>query len=293
MLLGLEADVEADYHRVLAEFEPVEGLGVPCLSVGDVLRAHYLVANHFYLEGEGIGGLGPRSRELLESAVYRQVASFGGLVKWDRLFDVTATLFFGVIRNHAFYDANKRTAFLSALYQLYQAGFCPSVSEKEFEDLTVDVADRKLHKYSRYRDLVRSGLPDPEVRFISKWLKDNTRRIDHRRYAITYRELEVILRRYGFYMESPDNNYIDIIRYETKRRAFGILSPREERVRVGRIGFPRWTCQVLPQTIKLVRKMTGLSAKDGFDSGAFFHGLDPMQSLITSYNEPLLRLAYR
>lgn len=132
MLLGLEADVESDYHRVLAEFEPIEELGMHCLSVADVLRAHYLVANHFYLQGEGIGGLGPRSRELLESAVYRQVAAFGDVIKWDRLFDVTATLFFGVIKNHAFHDANKRTAFLSILYQLYQAGYCPAVDKKQF-----------------------------------------------------------------------------------------------------------------------------------------------------------------
>jgi prophage maintenance system killer protein len=293
MLLGLEPEVEADYHRVLADFEPIGALGAPCLSVADVLRAHYLVANHFYLEGAGIGGIGPRSRELLESAVYRQVASFGGVVKWDRLFDVTATLFFGIIRNHAFYDANKRTAFLSALYQLYEGGFCPAVSEKTFEDFTVDIAERALGKYARYRDLARSGDPDPEVKFISKWLKDNTRRVDNKRYAITYRELEVILKRYGFHMEDPEDNYISIFKYETKRRMFGVLAPEIKRIRVGRIGFPRWTCQVLPQTVKLVRQLTSLSAKDGVDSGAFFHGMDPMQSLITTYNAPLLRLANR
>lgn len=94
-------------------------------------------------------------------------------------------------------------------------------------------------------------------------------------------------------MENPDKNYIDIVRYKKGGRKFGFFAVRDERVRVGRIGFPRWTCQVLPQTIKLVRQMTSLSAKDGVDSGAFFHGLDPMQSLITDYNEPLMRLAYR
>ena len=264
-----------------------------CLSVGDVLRAHYLVANHFYIEGTGIGGIGPKSRELLESAVFRQVTAFGGVTKWDRLFDVTATLFYGIIRNHAFYDANKRTAFLSALHQLYIGGFCPSVDEKKFEDFTVDIADHALSKYARYKDLVKSRDPDPEVRFISKWLKDNTRRIDNKRYAITYRELEVILRRYDYFLENPENNYIDIVRYEKKRRIFGLIGAAEQRIRVGRIGFPRWTCQVLPQTIKLTRQLTNLSAKDGVDSGAFFHGLDPIQSLITTYNEPLLRLANR
>lgn len=293
MLLELEPNVKSEYDRFLNEFEPVREFGQPYLSVTDVLRAHFLIANHFYLEGSGIGGIGPRSKELLESAVHRQVASFGGITKWDRLFDVAATLFFGLIKNHAFYDANKRTAFLTVLFQLYQNGFCPAVSEKKFEDFTVEIAENQLGKYARYNDLVKSGDHDPEVKFISKWIKDNTRRIDNKRYAITYRELETIFKRYGFYLENPDNNYIDITKYVEKKRMFGMLRPENQKVRVGRIGFPRWTAQVAPGTLKLARDLTSLSARDGVDSGAFFNGMDPMQSLITTYNEPLMRLAYR
>lgn len=292
-MLNLEPEVQAEYDRILNNFTPISILGQPYLSVSDVLRAHFFVANHFYLQGEGIGGIGPRSKELLESAVYRQVSSFRGIQKWTNIFDITATLFFGIIKNHAFYDANKRTAFLSALYQLYENGYCPSISEKKIEDFTVDVAENALGKYSRFKDLQKSGDPDPEVKFISRWLKDNTRKVDNKRYAITYRELEVILRRYGFFMENPENNYIDIVKYENPKKIFGVTISSTKRVRVGKIGFPRLTAQVAPGTIKIVRKITGLSAKDGVDSGAFFHGLDPMQSLITTYNEQLLSLAYR
>lgn len=293
MLFDLEPQVRAEYDRTLSDFEPIQQFGKPYLSVADVLRAHFLVANHFYLEGSGIGGIGPRSADLLESAVHRQVASFRGIAKWERLFDVTATLFFGIIKNHAFYDANKRTAFLTALFQLYDNGFCPAVHERLFEDFTVEVAENQLSKYARFREFVRNGEPDPEIRFISKWLKLNTRRVDNKPYAITYRELDAILRRYGFFLENPDNNYIDIARYDMKKRLFGVLKPETVRVRVGRIGFPRATAQVAPGTLKLTRQLTGLSAKDGVDSGAFFHGLDPMQSLITTYNAPLLSLANR
>lgn len=293
MLLELEPEVQEEYQRVLAEFEPVEEFGRPYLSVADVLRAHFLVANHFYLEGSGIGGIGPRSNDLLMSAVYRQLTAFRGIPKWERLFDVTATLFFGIIKNHAFYDANKRTAFLTALYQLYDSGFCPAVHEKIFEDFTVEIAERRLGKYKRFRDILKSGDPDPEIRFISKWLKTNTRRVDNRQYAITYRELDAILKRYGYHLEDPNDNYIDVVRYDHRKRMFGVLGTETIRVRVGRIGFPRWTAQVAAGTLKLARSMTNLSAKDGVDAGAFFHGLDPMQSLITTYNEPLLRLAHR
>lgn len=83
------------------------------------------------------------------------------------------------------------------------------------------------------------------------------------------------------------------MKYEKRRRFYGFGKEEDIRVRIGRIGFPRWTAQVSAATIKTARELTGLTANHGVDSGAFFHGLDPMQSLITTYNEPLLRLADR
>ena len=293
MLLELEPRVEAEYHRHLDSLEPIERLPRPCLSVDDVLRAHFLIANHFCQEGEGIGGIGPRSVELLQSAVYRQVVCFGGVSKWDRLFDIAATLFFGLIKDHPFHDANKRTAFLSLLYQLYENGFCPSIHEEKFEDMTVLVAENDLGKYSRFRELKSKNAYDPEVRFLAKWLKDNTRRIDNKKRSVTFRDLEAILHKFGFVLENPDDNHIEVVQYRQRKRLFGLARPTEERVRLGRIGFPGRSAQVKPSTLKHVREMTNLSAKDGVDSAAFFDGLDPMQTLIASYNEPLMRLAYR
>jgi hypothetical protein len=78
-MLDLDPSIEEEYQRSLArasemKWHPRAG----CLDAFDVLRAHFLIANHFYLEGEGIGGIGPRDFGLLESAVHRQIASFGG-----------------------------------------------------------------------------------------------------------------------------------------------------------------------------------------------------------------------
>ena len=103
----------------------------------------------------------------------------------------------------------------------------------------------------------------------------------------------MILRRYGFFLENPDNNHIEVVIYRKKRRLLGFGSPIEERIRIGRIGFPSDTAQVSRNTLQHVRDLTNLSAKDGVDSAAFFDGLDPVQSLIANYNEPLMRLAYR
>ena len=137
----LEPDINREYLRALDQtveirWEPRAG----CLDMQDVLRAHFLIANHFYLEGEGIGGVGPRDFGLLESAIHRQISSFGGKDRWTDPFDLSATLFFGLIKNHPFHDANKRTAFLSLLFQLSAAGWTPAVAEKIVEDFTVEVA---------------------------------------------------------------------------------------------------------------------------------------------------------
>lgn len=293
MLVELEPEIRAEYDRTIADFEPVTEFGDSYLSTADVLRVHYSIANHFYLEGSGIGGIGPKSKELLESAVFRQITAYGGTSKWDGIFDITATLMFGLIKNHAFHDANKRTAFLTALYQLYSAGYCATAKEKKFEDLTVQIAENNLSKYNRYNDLVKSGTDDPEIKFISKWLRQNMRRLDKRTYRITYRELKAILLRFGFHMENPSSNYIDINKYITKKRVFGLLKSQESSIRVGRVGFHSWTATVSDGTIKLVREVTELSAKDGVDSAAFFKGQDPMQSLIATYNDQLIRLADR
>lgn len=263
------------------------------LLAKDVLRAHFLIANHFYLEGEGLGGIGPKSIPLLLSAVDRQFVGYGGTPKWTDRFDICATLFFGLIKNHAFHDANKRTAFLSVLFLLYRFGWCPSVPETEFEDFTVEISDNLLSKYARYKDLVKNGDPDPEVRFISWYLRRNTRQVDKSQYSVTFRELKVILNRYGFDLRHPSGNHINVVRLEKRRRFFGLGALEEFETRVCQIGFPRWTAEVGRSALKTVREATNLSARDGVDSAAFFKGLDPMQSLIASYNKPLMSLANR
>lgn len=292
-MLELEPEITQEFLRFTSDYSEPAALAAPCLSVHDVMKAHFQIANHFYLEGSGIGGIGPKDMNMLESTVFRQVTGFGGAMKWTQPFDISATLYYGIIKNHCFHDANKRTAFLTILYQLYQSNYCPKVSEKEIEDFTVDVAEDQLSKYNRYRDLLKSGDEDPEVKFISFWFKKRCRRLDKKKYTITYRELQKILNRYGYHLENPDGNYIDVISYKTEKTLFGFGKPKTIANRVLKIGFPRWTAQVFDETIKQVRQACNLSHKDGVDSGAFFHGLDPIQSLITTYNDPLMRLADR
>lgn len=89
------------------------------IGLFDVLRAHYLICDFFTEEGSGLFQPGPRDLGLLESAVGRQQATFFGVTKWQTEFQKIASLFYGLVKDHPFHDANKRTAFLVALYALH------------------------------------------------------------------------------------------------------------------------------------------------------------------------------
>jgi death-on-curing protein len=259
------------------------------IGIHDVLRAHFLLLDYFLREGEGVGGVGPRDLSLLHSAVSRQIVGFGGKKKWVDEIDVCATLFYGLIKNHPFYDCNKRTALLTGLYFLQQIGRTPDAPQRDFENLTVRVAESRLAHYTAFKRFAK--LEDADVLFISNFLRRNTRVIDKQYYIITYKQLNTILSRYGFRLSHPNNNQIDVVKDVVKTK--GLFFRRKETVteRITQIGFPGWKSEVSRTAIKRIREATKLAHKNGVDSGAFFHGIDSMEALISAYKGPLERLA--
>ena len=207
-------------------------------------------------------------------------------------YEIAATLLFGLIKDHPFHDANKRTAFLSTLYYLFRKNCIPQIHQQCFEEFTVEIADDKLGRYARYDDL-RKKESDPEVRFIAYWLKTNTRKMDKRYYIITYTDLARILGEFGFTLENPSGNHIDVVKQETKLGGLFRSTPKVVQTRVCRIGFPGWTKQVSEKDIKTIRKATDLTHERGVDSQTFFKGVDSLGALIAEYEPALRRLAER
>lgn len=257
-----------------------------------VLRAHFLVADYFYGEGYGIAALGPRDPNLLHSAVYRQFVSYGGRDKWQNPYERCATLIFGLVKDHPFHDANKRTGLLVLLHFLNQMNRGTTVKQKDLENLVVDIAEGNLRKFRRQQEL-STKTDDPEIYFIADYLRRNSRKRDNRYYTITYRELDRRLREYGFCLDNARNNFIDVCRIETKKGLLGFGKTRTELIRVAQIGFPSWKRQVGKKAISTVRKETNLTPEKGVDSESFFRGADPFYALISEYHAPLERLAYR
>lgn len=291
----LAEPIQQEYDRWLSEVgEDDPYAGPDSIGIQEVLRAHFLIADYFYAEGEGIGGIGPKNIELLHSALYRQFVGFDGRFKWVDPFDKCSTLMYGLIKDHAFHDANKRTAFLVSLYLMQKIGRCPYVPQKEFEDFAVEIADNQLGKYRRYAEMKKKGVEDAEILFISDFLKRKTRNVDKRFYSVTYRELNNLLHRFGFGLSNPKKNFIDVVRFEQRRHFLGMVGKKETvEQKLAQIGFPGWKSQVGKGAINTVRKVTELVPKKGIDSETFFHGSDTMESLIDIYHAPLRRLADR
>lgn len=295
---NLLSELHYIYDRSLSDVAIFESnINATDLSASDVLKAHFAVVDYFLRkgEGEGIGGFGPKDTGLLLSALSWQFVSYDGVDKWHTVQEKAATLLFGLVQNHPFYDANKRTAYLSTVHYLYKNGLIITVSEKALEDLTVLVAQNGLEKYRRFREL-RKKQDDPEVRFLAHYLQKNTRKIDRQQYFVTYRELEKILKRYDAWLENPNNNQIDVMRWETVTKRSGLFGKRTQSKEIRRacvLGFPGWTKQVGKGRLSYIRKELGLVPKNGVDSQSFFRDVDDMRVLLEMYEGALQRLAYR
>ncbi len=253
----------------------------------DVLKAHYLICDYFEQTTGNKSFFGVRDFNLLGSALGRQIAGYGICVKWTEPLDICATLFFGLVKDHAFNDGNKRTALLILLFNLLKVNRMVTSLQKEFEKLTLLVASNKLKNLVYYESYKNTD--DPEVRTISAFIRKNTRKLDKAFYSLTYKELDHRLKTFGCFLKNPKNNYIEVFAPQRYDYTFRFLGRRKVR-KVTQIGFPGWTKQVSRKDINLVIKYARLTPENGIDSQVLFKNGEPMYRLIQDYEGPLRRL---
>lgn len=263
---------------------------VNVINYTDVLKGYYFLVDYFQnliTAEKFLAGL--RDHNLLASALSRQVVGFGGKQKWTNPLDVAATLFYGLAKDHAFHDGNKRIALLMLIKALLNAGRVANCNPKEFEQLTVAVAANNLsEKYGVIYKQFRKD-PDPEVKFISDFIRRKTRKLETQFRAITYRELRSVLQKHGCDIAEPYHNSISVFQNRETRTWLG-LKKKTERIKVGTVGFPSWTKQLSEKDMKHVRSITGLTKEKGIDSIVFYNGGEPIYKLIEDFEKPLLRL---
>jgi death-on-curing protein len=112
---------------------------------------------HARLIEETGGSHGVRDLGLLESAVARPQATFGGADLYPDLSSKAAAFMESLIRNHPFIDGNKRTGIAAAALFLLQNGWRLKATNSELENFTLYVAESK-----------------PELSEITAWFQTHT-----------------------------------------------------------------------------------------------------------------------
>lgn len=283
-------ELQEDYERWTKEIGEDVYISPKTIGIMDVLRAHYLIVDFFATEhNEGVGGIGPKNLNLLHSTLGRQFSGYEGRVKWKSELEICASLFWGLIKNHAFHDVNKRTAVLSLFYHLLKIKRYPNKPHKSYEQLAKCVAANTLDEYTGFSKY--KGRNDAEVLFIADFLSHNTRKMEKAEFKITYHQLDSILRNHGYGLSNPDRNQIDVVKYYEEKIGLIRQTQVTKEKRIMSIGFPGWTRQVNVEAIKQVRRITKLTAEYNVDSEIFYHGADSLPFLINEFQGLLERLS--
>jgi len=287
----LERPFLEEYNFSISQVDDTVFNGKGIITYSEVLKAHFLIASYFRNLGEQVR-FGVMDFNLLGSALGRQTTGYGGISKWTTYDHISATLFYGIAKNHSFHDANKRTALLTLIFQLLKYGRSTTCGQKELDLLAVRTASNKLNQYNNFKKF--KNTEDPEIEFFAYFIRRNTREVDKKYYPVTYQEFNRLLNRFDIFLENPHGNYIDVIKKEEIIKK-GIFSSKKEiqHRRIFQIGFPGWKSQVGLKAQKEVLKAANLTAEHGFDSQVFFKEAEPLEALIAQYSEPLKRLKDR
>lgn len=110
------------------------------LTKEEVVSAHYFMMKRM----NDLGQSGVKDHSLLESAVNRPQQSVFGEDAYPTLFGKAAALLESLVRNHCFYNGNKRTAYLAAKSFLMLNGYHLRMEREYAVEFIVDIA-KGLH----------------------------------------------------------------------------------------------------------------------------------------------------
>ena len=108
------------------------------LSEQQVLHLHRVMI------GATGGSAGVRDSGLLQSALARPAAAFGGQDLYESVPAKAAALMHSIVSNHAFVDGNKRVAVAAAELFLLANGFRLSADTDALEELTMAAASAHI-----------------------------------------------------------------------------------------------------------------------------------------------------
>ena len=239
------------------------------ITAEQVEQIHWILVKDFAKSKDPIDPPGVKSRDLLESAVYRMKTSLGTETKYPTVPMVASALLHAVISNHAFHNGNKRTALVATLAFLDINGFVLESEENELFDYLLKVASHNV--------VSKPESADDEMLAIARWIHQHSRAISMEEKIVKFHDLRTILLRYGCTFDHPGGkgNRINITRGEMTTQVYY----RNDGTDVER------------NTIRQIRKDLALTDAEGYDSAIFYKAEDRVPTFIHTYRRTLDRLA--
>ena len=282
-------DLRREYNFYTTQNPDMDGYKHPLINLSDVFRAYFILIHFFTDESSDDEQeqmmTGIRSVDLLQSALFRQIVSFGGKKKYTEPLHICATLFFGMVKNHPFSDGNKRTALLVLLYQLQLYKYFPVAPKKDFEKLVLSVAEGSLEKkYPKHYNKLKKK-EDWQIFVISQELKRLVTKKDNSYH------IEPTMKAFCSALEKQrvlciqENNKVKFSRISKEK---GWILYRAKELNYS-ISFGGWTRVVGAKTARDTLRALGLydqhpSYRD------LLNGTDPLYKLVDDFKEPLRRL---
>jgi death-on-curing family protein len=250
------------------------------LNADEVERFHWALVDEFSDSSDPISPPGLRSVSLLSSALTRPQTQYSDELKYQTVEMAGAALLHSLIHNHAFFNGNKRTAFLSLLVFLdLNRTFLNCSEDDQFQFLV------RVGSHSLLPEIFDNTLSDREVLEIAKWIKKHTRPVEHGERPMTWFKLKQLLSGYGCSFTVRTGNRIEIRRQVARDGVF-----RKTSVLCSKASYPGDGTDVQRNALRKIRRELQLDEEHGIDSFAFYVG-EPVNIFILKHRGLLTRLA--
>jgi len=227
---------------------------VTYITTEEVLDIHRTLEIEFRDSSDPISPPGIKDFGSLDSAVNRPILARD---KYPTVEMATAALLHSLIKNHAFYNGNKRTGIVAMLVSLDKNGRKLVASEGSLFTFAYEVAASELLNNPRDR---YEQPADHEVLAIARWVKDNSRpaAVDSKVRNISWPDLRDILKKYDCEFKNMGSK-IEITRNDPMAKSiFGI--PFRQKILKASLSNPNASHEIDKAGIQLIRQKLKLDA---------------------------------
>lgn len=267
-----------------------------------IVHLHDLLSKNYHLidKMDAVEPPGVKNMDSLESAVYRQKIGSGDWLKYDSVFSNCATLIFGIVKNHAFHNGNKRVAFLAMIKHLFENGYVtkPDTRHDDIYRVLLALADNNLEKEiekidraiaNRHRK-VKKASDELQVDILRDWLRKISESKSIRlKTTIKIQTLREMLEKKGIYLEM-NGTFMTLYQVKNKK-ILGFIKSGTEQINVRTYGLGNSMTEIGPKVLLLIRKDYGLTHSEGFDNKSFYDTESFIDQEMITYKKIIYKLS--